>query len=112
MRRTFWPWGSPMTWNTTSAQTAPKNAPPINEMKRVAFVISHNGEVSDGNQPPMTFHLSLNESVGSRSLDRFVERSRYAACKSSSEASRHPSGRPATALLRYASAGAPILLTM
>jgi hypothetical protein len=70
-----------MTWNTTSAQTAPKNAPPINEMKRVAFVISHNGEVSDGNQPPMTFHLSLNESVGSRSLDRFVERSRYAACK-------------------------------
>src|SRR5206468_619592 len=31
-----------------------------------------NDEVSDGSQPPMTFDLSLRESAGSRSLDRFV----------------------------------------
>ena len=31
-----------------------------------------NAKVSDGSQPPLTFDLSLSESAGSRSLDRFV----------------------------------------
>ena len=38
-----------------------------------------NAKVSDGSQPPVTLNLSLSESAGSRSLDRLVELSRYAA---------------------------------
>lgn len=44
-----------------------------------AILSSDNGEVSDGSQPPMTLNLSLSESAGSRSLDRLVELSRFAA---------------------------------
>lgn len=33
---------------------------------------SPNAKVSDGNQPPLTFDLSLSESAGSRSLHRLV----------------------------------------
>jgi hypothetical protein len=36
------------------------------------YVTLQNVKVSDGSQPPMTFDLSLSESAGSRSLDRWV----------------------------------------
>jgi len=50
--------------------------------------VTTNAKVSDGSQPPMTFDLSLSESAGSRSLDRLVERSRWAAANGESLFSR------------------------
>ena len=40
-----------------------------------------NAQVSDRSQPPLKVDLSLGDPAGSDSLQRRVERSRYAACK-------------------------------
>jgi hypothetical protein len=51
----------------------------LNSMVTRILWSSPNVKVSDGSQPPMTFHLFLSESAGSRSLHRLVEPSRCAA---------------------------------
>jgi len=51
----------------------------ITRLIRMHRLEKPNAKVSDGSQPPMAFDLSLSESAGSRSLDRLVELSRFAA---------------------------------
>ena len=67
----------PQLAKPTASSPKPKRLPrrkPLENLSQEDAVVCFmpNVKVSDGSQPPMTFHLSLSESAGSRSLDRFV----------------------------------------
>ena len=60
--------------NQKTTAKATRMAAAIMPKKVLRFMVSPNAKVSDGSQPTVTFHLSLSESAGSRSLHNLVLR--------------------------------------